>query len=316
MSEQATFAQQHANPRLGMIMMISMALLLPIMDTIGKYLTAFLSPGTIALFRFVVQTVFFMAILGARKKLRFPIQHWRTLALLGGFICMTMLTLMLGLSVLPVATFVAIFFVEPLILVFFSIIFLGEKVGWRRITACCVGLLGALIIIRPNYASFGMYAIMPVFTAIFMAGYFTVTKQLQGKVDGIAVQGWATLIGTGFLAIAISAGSFAGLEDLQFSWPQASHWGWFILSAAIGVLAYTLIAEAFKRAPASVLAPFQYIEIVAATILGYVVFGDFPDALTWLGIAIILSSGLYVFYREQHAQSPTSNSSIEIPPSP
>jgi len=306
MSDQPTFAEQHANPQLGMALMISMALLLPVMDTIGKYLTNFLSPGTVAFFRFVVQTIFFMALLGARKKLNFPTRHWKTLALLGIFICFTMLTLMLGLSVLPVATLIAIFFVEPLILVFFSIIFLGEKVGWRRITACCVGLLGALIIIRPNYATFGIYAVMPVFTAIFMAGYFTVTKQLQGKVDGIAVQGWATMFGTGFLAIAVFAGTFAGFEDFQFSWPETAHWGWLVLSATIGVLAYTLIAEAFKRAPASLLAPFQYIEIVAATILGYVVFGDFPDALTWLGITIILSSGLYVFYREQYVDQSSS----------
>ncbi|WP_299347964.1 DMT family transporter [uncultured Maritalea sp.] len=305
MPDHKAFAQKHANPRLGMILMISMALLLPVMDSIGKYLTAFLSPGTIALFRFIIQAALFMALLGVRRQLDFPRLHLRTLVLLGGIICVVMLTLMLGLSVLPLATFIAIFFVEPLILVFFSILFLGEKVGWRRITACCVGLLGALIIIRPNYATFGVYALMPVITAICMAGYFTITKQLQGKMDGIAVQGWATLFGSCFLAIAILAGTMSGIEDLSFSWPQQPHWGWLALSATIGVLAYVLIAEAFKRAPASLLAPFQYIEIVAATILGYLVFGDFPDALTWLGIAIILGSGLYVFYREQYAdQSP------------
>jgi len=299
MSDQQSFADKHANPKIGMTLMIAMALLLPGMDTIGKYLTNFLSPGTVALFRFVLQAVLFMMLLGIRRQLTFPAQHWRTLLLLGALICVVMLTLMLGLSVLPLATFIAIFFVEPLILVFFSIIFLGEKAGWRRITACFVGLLGALIIIRPNYATFGAYALMPVLTAICMAGYFTVTKKLQGKVDGIAVQGWATLFGTGFLILAILVGSQTGFEDLSFSWPETTHWAWLALSASIGVLAYVLIAEAFKRAPASLLAPFQYIEIVAATIFGYFVFGDFPDALTWLGIAIILSSGLYVFYREQ-----------------
>lgn len=305
MDDQQSFTDKHANPKLGMILMISMALLLPVMDSIGKYLTAFLSPGTIALFRFVVQTALFMALLGFRRQLRFPSKYWRTLLLLGGLICFVMLSLMLGLSVLPLATLIAIFFVEPLILVFFSIIFLGEKVGRRRITACCVGLLGAVIIIRPNYATFGIYALMPVITAVGMAGYFTVTKRLQGRIDGIAVQGWATLFGTGFLALAILVGSLSGFNDLSFSWPKIEHWGWLFLSACIGVLAYVLIAEAFKRAPASLLAPFQYIEIVAATILGYFVFGDFPDALTWLGIAIILGSGLYVFYREQHADQST-----------
>lgn len=297
----------HANPKLGMILMISMATLLPVMDTIGKYLTDFLSPGTVALFRFVLQATLFMALLGLRRNLALPRAQWKTLALLGALICIVMMSLMLGLSVLPLATFIAIFFVEPLILVFFSIIFLGEKVGWRRITACCVGLLGALIIIRPNYATFGVYALMPVITAICMAGYFTVTKQLQGKMDGIAVQGWATLFGTGFLAAAMLVGHLSGFEDMAFALPQGIHWAWLTLSACIGVLAYVLIAEAFKRAPASLLAPFQYLEIVAATILGYFVFNDFPDAITWLGIAIILGSGLYVFYREQNTMDEPEN---------
>ena len=300
MSDQQAFAAEHSNPKLGMILMISMALLLPAMDSIGKYLTDFLSPGSIALFRFVVQTVLFMCLLTVRRKLQFPKAHWRTILLLGAFICVVMLTLMLGLSVLPLATLVAIFFVEPLILVFFSMFFLGEKVGWRRITACCVGLLGALVIIRPNYATFGVYAITPVIMAVCMAGYFTVTKRLQGKMDGIAVQAWATLFGTGFLLVTTIFGHSIGLTDFQLSMPTLGEWGWLALSASMGCLAYVLIAEAFKRAPASLLAPFQYVEIVAATILGYFVFEDFPDAITWLGIAIILGSGLYVFYREQH----------------
>ncbi|MGJ8528203.1 DMT family transporter [Maritalea sp.] len=300
MDDQQAFAAEHNNPKLGMTLMISMALLLPAMDSIGKYLTDFLSPGAIALFRFVVQTVLFMCLLAVRRKLQFPKEHWRTILLLGAFICIVMLTLMLGLSVLPLATLVAIFFVEPLILVFFSMIFLGEKVGWKRITACCVGLLGALIIIRPNYATFGIYAITPVIMAVCMAGYFTVTKRLQGKMDGISVQAWATLFGTGFLLVATVSGHSLGLTDFQLSMPTWGEWGWLALSASMGCLAYVLIAEAFKRAPASLLAPFQYVEIVAATILGYFVFGDFPDALTWLGIAIILGAGLYVFYREQH----------------
>jgi len=290
---------EHHNPKVGMALMISMALLLPVMDAISKYLTDFISPGTIALFRFLIQAVLFMIIIKMRGNLRFERENLPTLVLLGALICAVMLSLTLGLTVLPLATLVAIFFVEPLILVFFSIIFLGEKVGWRRITACIVGLLGALIIIRPNYATFGVYAVMPVITAICMAGYFTATKRLQGKMDGIAVQGWATVFGLGFLAISVLGSTAAGIQDLSFNRPTLSQWGWIALASCLGTVAYMLIAEAFKRAPASLLAPFQYVEIVAATIMGYLVFGDFPDAITWLGIAIILGSGLYVFYREQ-----------------
>ncbi len=296
----ATATSQHDNPKLGMILMVSMASCLPVMDAIGKYLTDFLSPASIAFFRFVLQAIFFFALLGMRRRLALPKEYIKTVIALGALICVVMLSLMLGLSVLPLATLIAIFFVEPLILVFFSIWFLGEQVGWRRIIACCVGLLGALIIIRPNYATFGIYAAMPLITAACMAGYFTITRQIQGKVDGITVQGWATLAGTVFLGIVMLFGAQTSFEDLAFTWPETSHWMWIALAALIGTIAYVLVAEAFKRAPASLLAPFQYVEIVAATILGYYVFGDFPDAVTWLGIAIILGAGLYVFYREQH----------------
>ena len=291
---------QYDNPKLGMLLMITMASMLPVMDAIGKYLTDFLSPASIAFFRFILQTILFMSVLRLRKRVALPKEHLKTVILLGALICAVMLTLMLGVSVLPLATFVAIFFVEPLLLVFFSIWFLGEKVGWRRIIACCVGLVGALIIIRPNWATFGPYATMPLITAACMAGYFTVTKQIQGKVDGITVQGWATLIGTIFLGLVLLLGTTAKIDVLSVTFPEPTHWLWLLASALLGTIAYILVPEAFKRAPASLLAPFQYVEIVAATILGYYIFGDFPDAITWLGIAIILGAGLYVFYREQH----------------
>ena len=105
-----------------------------------------------------------------------------------------------------------------------------------------------------------------------------------------------------FLGLGLVVAAHVG----RFEWTAISAplWIWplFAVMGVISGATFLLIAEAYKLAPASVLAPTQYFEIVGATILGYLVFGDFPDALTWVGTAIILASGLYVFQRERRAK--------------
>ena len=112
------------------------------------------------------------------------------------------------------------------------------------------------------------------------------------------MSGYAALILGAALAVAGWTGWFV------WTAPEAPLWVWplFALMGVISGATFLLIAEAYKLAPASILAPTQYFEIVGATILGYLVFGDFPDAMTWVGTAIILGSGLYVFNRERRAR--------------
>ncbi|MEM8647464.1 MAG: DMT family transporter, partial [Pseudomonadota bacterium] len=95
-----------------------------------------------------------------------------------------------------------------------------------------------------------------------------------------------------------AAGGAGGVELMTFRMPTAVEWFWLAMAGAIATSMHLLVVTAFRLAPASVLAPLNYMEIVSATILGYLVFGDFPDALKWLGIAIIVGSGLFIFWRE------------------
>ena len=115
------------------------------------------------------------------------------------------------------------------------------------------------------------------------------------------------------MIVALLIGDTTGFEMLQPSWPSLEQWMLLGLLGVIGTSAHMMVVHAFKRAPASILAPFQYLEIISATALGLLIFGDFPDAITWFGIAIIVGSGLYVFHREQRAvsQQPASDSAAD-----
>ena len=111
--------------------------------------------------------------------------------------------------------------------------------------------------------------------------------------------------------VALTFGEFYGIANLTPVWPSAYAWAMLALLGAVATFGHILVVMAFNRAPVAVLAPFQYLEIISATLLGLLIFGDFPDALTWLGIAIIVGSGLFVFYRERKlARSHDASASV------
>lgn len=303
-------AQRGARPatETGMLLMAAAMLVAPALDALAKLLTASLSPGEIVLGRFVFQTAFiapFVLIRLWRRgacKPAISVRRPRILAfyfMAGVLIGGAVLLLVWALRSMPVANAISIFFVEPLVLTLFSAALLGEPVGWRRFSATAIGLLGALIVIRPNWAAFGWVAILPFCTATAYAGYLTVMRHVAPGGDRVILQLWLGLFAALALATACYAGSALDIPLLALSWP--SPWQWAVMAGigAISMITHLLIAQAFARAPAPVLAPFQYLEIFSATILGLILFGDFPDAMTWFGTAVIIGAGLYVFHRER-----------------
>lgn len=283
----------------GMILMATAMLMVPAMDAIAKVLSQHISPGEIGFLRFLLQTMSLGTVLAMRRGLYAPGRDFPWLALSGVFLAIAIVCLFWALKFMPIANAIAIFFVEPLILTLFSALFLREQVGWRRVAAVGVGLLGALIVIRPNWEAFGWVAVLPLITAVFFAAYLTATRHLGSRHSGLVMQFWSGSFATLTLGVALAVGEVANIEPLRITWPVG--WDWALI-AALGLLStvgHLTIAVAFRRAPASVLAPFQYLEIINATLLGWLIFGDFPDALTWTGAAIIVGSGLYVFSRER-----------------
>ena len=280
-----------------MTLMLLAMLILPGIDAIAKWLSSDISSGQVAWSRFFFQTLLmlplFLRTRGAIVTPALPLH-----ALRGALIALATLLFFSALKYLPLADAISIFFVEPLILTLLGALFLGESVGWRRLTAVAVGFAGSLIVIRPSFSALGPPALLPLGTALSFAVYLILTRKLAQHEYPERMQFYAGVFGGIVMTAALAVGSVTDVAVLSFVWPD--RWQWMLL-AGLGVIAtsgHLLVVHAFRRAPAGVLAPFQYVEIIGATILGLVFFGDFPDATTWLGVVIIVASGMYVFHRE------------------
>lgn len=280
-----------------MALMVAAMLMLPGIDAIAKWLSGGISSGQVAWSRFFFQTLLMLPLfLHARGPIvtrALPLH-----ALRGALIALATLLFFSALKYLPLADAISIFFVEPLILTLLSALFLGETVGWRRLTAVAVGFAGALIVIRPSFQSLGAPALLPLGTALSFAVYLILTRKLAVQELPERMQFYAGVFGGLVMTVALALGSVADVGVLTVVWPDRTQW---LLLAALGVIAtlgHLLVVHAFRRAPAGLLAPFSYVEIIGATFLGALLFDDFPDAITWVGVAIIVASGLYVFHRE------------------
>jgi len=283
-------------PQAGVALMASAMLFAPFMDMFAKLLTETMSPGAIGLGRFLAQSLILLPFVLAMGQWRRP--SWLHL-LAGCFLGAALLSITAALKHMPIPNALAIFFVEPLILTLMSAAILGESLGWRRLAAVTVGLAGTLIVIRPNWDAFGPAAVYPLITAVCFAGYLLITRVMTQKGGRVALQFWIGVFAMLSLAVATAIGDQLGAPALVLSWP--GQWE-LLLLACMGLLAavsHQMIANAFARAEAGALAPLQYLEILSAVLIGWFVFGDFPDRLTWAGTAIIIGAGTYVFYRER-----------------
>ncbi|RAH98841.1 EamA/RhaT family transporter [Acuticoccus sediminis] len=277
-------------------------LIIPAIDACGKVLSTQISPFEVGLFRNLIQTGILFVALPLMGRAIFTPEvraYLGRIALCGMFLSVCGGFMFWGLQTLPLANAIAIFFAEPLILTIFSVLFLGEKVGRHRTIAVLVGLLGALVVIRPNFAAFGWAALMPLASATLFAGAMTILRSLSGRVDAMRIQAMAGVFGSLTLSVLLIVGGIYSVGILEFTTPTAELW---VLVLAVGLgatLVQLMMTVALRMAEASMLASFQYLEIVSATAIGYLVFGEFPDPLTWLGTAIILGAGLYVVHRER-----------------
>ena len=291
----------------GMAIMASAMLILPLMDIIGKWLASVdhLAPGQIAVSRFAVQFVVLVPVITAMRgvsALR-PRHIWANM-LRGALLGFASLLFFVSVKYMPVADAIAVFFVEPLLLVALSAIILKEKVGWRRRIAVAVGFAGALIVIQPSYELFGPVSLLPLVTALLFTVYLILNKTLSLDDEPVVMQMVAGAGATVTLGLAVMVGSMAGIADMTPQMPQfAISWFWLLVIGLMSAGGHLLVIMAFRHAPASVLAPFQYFEIVTATIFGLIVFGDFPTLSKWIGIAIIIGSGLYTFWRERRVEA-------------
>jgi len=286
----------------GMALMASSMLVLPIMDAIAKYMATFetMSPGQVTFYRFFFQFVALLPFILIATRGRIVVKRpWMNL-LRGAIHGAASLMFFTAVKYMPLADVFAIYFVEPFMLTLMSAIFLGERVGWRRWTAIIVGFGGAMIVIQPSYAIFGWTALLPVACAFLYTLYLFMNRALGDGDSPLVMQTMAGLGGTLFCVAALGIGSSLAIPDFEVSLPgSATGLILLIILGSISGYIHLVVVQAFRLAPLSLLAPFQYFEIISATILGYALFGDFPTASKWLGIAIIVGSGLFIIWRER-----------------
>ncbi len=279
-------------------MLVTAMLILPGIDAIAKSVSGSIAAGQVSWSRFFFQILILLPFVVRGGGLRVGRRIW-VHAARGILISTATLMFFASLAKLPLADAISIFFVEPFILTLLSAVVLRERVGWRRLAAVFVGFCGAMIIIRPSYQIFGLTALLPMGAALMFAIYIILSRLLVHEGSAVAMQFYAGVFGCITMSLALWVGAETGVAVLTPVWPSTIEW---VLLGGLGCIAtggHMLIMLAIRRVGAGLIAPFQYLEIISSVILGLVFFGDFPDALTWLGIAIIVSSGLFVFYRER-----------------
>ncbi len=197
-----------------------------------------------------------------------------------------------GLRGLPLAEAISIAFTAPLFVTALSGPVLGEPVRPRRWAAVVIGLIGALIIVRPGTAAFQFDALYILASALCFSLAMLVTRRMAKTETNVAMLAYTTL-GAGI----------ASLPLMPFVWRQPAAgdvWLFALIGIVGGMAAYLLIA-AYRNAPAAVVAPFDYTGLVWAALLGWIIWQERPEPLVWLGAAIIALSGLYITYRESVA---------------
>lgn len=208
---------------------------------------------------------------------------------------------------LPLANTAAIFQALPLAVTFGAALMFGEPVGWRRWLAIAAGFVGVLIVVRPGAAGFNQFSLLALTSVVFCAVRDLATKQIPAQVPSLFI----TLVTTVTITITGAVILFP-LGGWMPTSPRAL--GLLALAAVLVLTGYQCIIMALRSGDISAVAPFRYSALLWAMLLGYLVFGDVPDAMMVTGASIIVLSGLYAFYRERQRHRPVAADAAGLPP--
>lgn len=287
----------------GIQLMLLGCIILPMMDAAAKYMGETIAAAVIVLARFGFQSLLLYPFV--RKTLSWPSGAELALHIKRSLsICFATVCFFTAIQVMPIADALAIFFVMPLLVTLLAPWMLGESFGWRRLVAVLVGMVGAMIIIQPGHEVFGIRAFLPLLTALGFTFYLMYTRKLArqdtgGNVAPLTMQFWSGFFGSLIMAVTLLIMQPFDFPMFNLAWPEFWQWRQLFLVGMLAAVGHLLVAHAFKHADASVLAPFQYVELVVAALLGWWLFNDIPAMTTWIGGGILVASGLYIFHREQ-----------------
>lgn len=287
-------------PIFGIALMLGFIIVGPLIDVFAKLATQSIPVGQIALVRFAVQTALLFPLVLILGRWTMPDRSDTWLYMLRGFLILASTAFIVGaVKFMPVADAIAIVFVEPLFLTLLGKFVLNEEIGWRRMVASIIGFFGCMMVVQPSFAAFGWVALLPLGTAVCFGFYLLLTRSMTQRIDPLVLQA-----NTGLAAFLIALPVIwlfdgTGNAVLDPVMPQG-RFIWFLLAVGLAAtVSHIFLSFAIRITPTAVIAPMQYLEIVTAAILGYVIFGDLLNGLALLGANIIVASGLYVFWREQ-----------------
>ncbi|MBM3557209.1 MAG: DMT family transporter [Alphaproteobacteria bacterium] len=260
-----------------------------VMDATAKYLATRYHPAAITWIRYISNLVLMLLLLRQWPGTLLRTAHPRAQVLRGVIILACTLLYFTALGFIPLADAAAIAATAPIFVTALSVPLLGERVGPRRWTAIAIGFLGALIIIRPGFGEAHWAVALPLIMALFYAYYAIITRRIGATENPEGMLFYVALVGT-------IASSFVG----PFFWttPEPLDFALMVLVGAMAGLGHYAIIQSLRRAPASVVSPFHYLQIATAALSGWLLFDHLPDRWTLVGAGFIGASGLYVIYRE------------------
>lgn len=281
----------------GIVLMCAGVSMFPFMNAAVKLLAVEYPISQVVWARFTGHLLIMLAVFfprdgwGLLRTRRPVLQIGRSLLMLG-----SNMVFVLAIGAVPLATASAIGFTSPLIVTALSVPLLGESVGWRRWSAVLVGFVGALMVIKPGSGLHNPAVLLMLLSSFAYALYQIATRAI-GSQDSAA---------TGIIFAAL-LGSLVMSVVLPFVFVPPKSVLDAVLFCCLGLLGgagHYLIILAFQLGRAAVIAPLGYAELIGATVLGYLIYDNFPDAWTWAGAAVIIGSGLYIALRERRRRGP------------
>lgn len=216
-------------------------------------------------------------------------QFFRSLLLMSATACF-----FTGLSLIPLSDAAALMSTNPMLITLGAAIFLGEKLGVRRIGGIVAAMIGALIIIRPGTDVFSAAALFPLGAAVCYSAYALLTRRVGADEDV-----WTSLFYTGFVGTVL----LSILVPFQWQTPSASDVGLMVIVAIAGTTGQLALIRAFTKGEAAMLAPYSYTGLAFAAFWGVIFFSEIPDFWTVVGSLVIAAAGLYVWHRETRAKA-------------
>jgi drug/metabolite transporter (DMT)-like permease len=293
MGQPATGHQER--PGRGILLVLLSTLFLASSDVAAKHLSASLPALQIAWMRYAAFTLIMLTAFGASRgaltlRSRRPgLQFLRGLGMVGSAILFIS-----SLGILPVADATAISFISPILVTGLSVLILGERVGPRAWAAAFLGFAGVLVILRPGQGAFQLGAVLPVLAALCWAFALVATRRVAAHDSAQTTMTYSALVGLALLTL---------LVPLVWTPPGAAQ---VLTGAFIGVASTTghwLVAQAYRFADASRLAPISFAQIVAVSVIAYLVLGAVPDVWTWAGAGIIAGSAVTMAREGRRAAS-------------